>query len=259
MSDVGPQGGEERSALQSRLFTLRQDWEGLNQRITDRHNRLKSTLGKAETYQQHRASLGPWVTECETREAEIRPSLDPAALDQALQSTRQLGLDLERRRPLLEALNTAADQLLEQCRVGEEEVRDEKAQLNRSVDRLVEGLQARSTQLEELASRLKEFEDGRQAVERRLEAAKHQIEVQEALGPQACSNKSLERLRNQQEALRSLQPQVVYLRDLSRGLVQDAPQTPGGSAEGGQKLEQQANQTEREYGDVTEKVRGKGE
>ncbi|XP_062342611.1 microtubule-actin cross-linking factor 1 isoform X3 [Osmerus eperlanus] len=249
-----PAGGEERSALQSRLFTLRQDWEGLNQRITDRHNRLKSTLGKAETYQQHRAELGPWVAECQTREAEIRPSLDPAALDEALQSTRQLGLDMERRRPLLEALNTAADQLLEQCRVGEEEVRDEKAQLNRSVDRLVEGLQARSTQLEELASRLKEFEDGRQAVERRLEAARHQIEVQEALGPQACSNKSLERLRNQQEALRSLQPQVVYLRDLSRGLVQDAPQTPGGSAEGGQKLEQQANQTEREYGDVTEKI-----
>ncbi|XP_046874566.1 microtubule-actin cross-linking factor 1 isoform X2 [Hypomesus transpacificus] len=249
-----PAGGEERSALQSRLFTLRQDWEGLNQRITDHHNRLKSTLGKAETYQQHRAELGPWVAECQTREAEIRPSLNPAALDEALQRTKQLGLDLERRRPLLEALNTAADQLLEQCRVGEEEVRDEKAQLNRSVDRLVEGLQARSTQLEELASRLKEFEDGRQAVERRLEAARHQIEVQEALGPQACSNKSLERLRNQQEALRSLQPQVVYLRDLSRGLVQDAPQTPGGSAEGGQKLEQQANQTEREYGDVTEKI-----
>lgn len=69
-------------------------------------------------------------------------------------------------------------------------LRDEKAQLNRRVDRLSEGLLNRTAQLEELSSRLKEFEEGRQAVERRLEAAKHQLEVQEALGPQVleCSD-----------------------------------------------------------------------
>lgn len=52
------------------------------------------------------------------------------------------------------------------------------------MDKLDERLHYRTSQLEELAGRLKEFEEGRQAAERRLEAAKHQIEVQEALGPQ---------------------------------------------------------------------------
>lgn len=52
------------------------------------------------------------------------------------------------------------------------------------MDGLSESLLTRTSQLEELAGRLKEFEEGRQVVERRLEAAKHQIEVQEALGPQ---------------------------------------------------------------------------
>uniref|UniRef100_A0A674BSA2 Microtubule actin crosslinking factor 1 n=1 Tax=Salmo trutta TaxID=8032 RepID=A0A674BSA2_SALTR len=250
-----PAGGEERSALQSRLATLRQDWDELNQCIVERQNRLKTALTKAESYQQHRAKLTPWVTECEKREADIQPSLDPAALDEALQKARQLGLDLEHHRPLLEGLNTAADQLLEHCRVGEEDIRDEKAQLNRRVDGLAEKIQNCVSQLEELAGRLKEFEDGRQAVERRLEAARHQIEVQEALGPQACSNKSLERLRSQQETLHSLQPQVAYLRDLAQGLVQDAPHTAGGGGEGGQRLEQQARDTDREFGDVSEKVR----
>ncbi|KAM4630179.1 microtubule-actin cross-linking factor 1 isoform 2-T2 [Polymixia lowei] len=249
-----PAGGDERSALQSRLSALCQDWDGLNQRTTDQQNRLKSTLSKAQTYQQHKAELIPWLAECEEKDGEIQPSLDPAALDEALQKARALSMDLERRRPLMEALNTAADQLLEECRVGEEEVRDEKAQLNRRVDELGERTQNRSSQLEELASRLKEFEEGRQAVERRLEAAKHQIEVQEALGPQACSAKSLERLRSQQEALRSLQPQVVYLRDLAQGLVQDAPQTPGGSTQGEQRLQQQAADTEKDYGGVTDKI-----
>ncbi|XP_030596509.1 LOW QUALITY PROTEIN: microtubule-actin cross-linking factor 1 [Archocentrus centrarchus] len=244
----------ERSALQARLTSLRQDWESLNHRISDREAKLKNTLNKAESYQQHKSELVPWLAECEDREREIQPSLDSSALDEALQKGRSLSLDIERRQPLLEAFNTAADQLLEQCCLGEEEVRDEKAQLNRRVDGLGESLHNRTAQLEELASRLKEFEEGRQAVERRLEAAKHQIEVQEALGPQACSAKSLERLRSQQESLRSLQPQVVYLRDLAQGLVQDAPQTPGGSTEGAQRLQEQAKDTEKEYEDVTDKI-----
>ncbi|XP_040910092.1 microtubule-actin cross-linking factor 1 isoform X11 [Toxotes jaculatrix] len=249
-----PAGGDERSALQSHLASLRQDWEGLNQRISDRESRLKNTLSKAETYQQHKAELIPWLSDCEEKDGEIQPSLDSSALDEALQKVRGLSLDLERRQPLLEAFNTAADQLLEQCCTGEEEVRDEKAQLNRRVDGLGERLHNRTSQLEELAGRLKEFEEGRQAVERRLEAAKHQIEVQEALGPQACSAKSLERLRSQQENLRSLQPQVVYLRDLAQGLVQDAPQTMGSSSEGAQRLQEQAKSTEKEYEDVTDKI-----
>lgn len=247
--------GDERSGLQARLTKLRQDWEEVNQCFTEKQAHIKETLGRAVQYKQHRDELTPWLKDCEQKEAEIQPSLEPAALEEALQKARQLGLDLDRRRPLLETLNSAADQLLEQSRTGEEEVRDEKAQLNRRLDDLSERLHGRMAQLEELNSRLKEFEDGRLAVERRLEAARHQLEVQEALGPQACSNKSLERLRSQQEALGSLQPQVVYLRDLAKGLAQDAPQTTGGSGDGGEKLVQQAQNTEREFGEVTEKVR----
>lgn len=74
---------------------------------------------------------------------------------------------------------------------------------------------------------------------------------------QACSAKSLERLRSQQDSLRSLQPQVVYLRDLAQGLVQDSPQTKGGSTEGAQRLQEQARDTEKEYDDVTDKVRSR--
>ncbi|KAK2920792.1 hypothetical protein Q8A73_000277 [Channa argus] len=249
-----PAGGDERSALQSRLALLRQDWEGLNQRISDREGKLKTTLSKAVSYQQYNAELVLWLAECEEKDGEIQPTLDSSALDEALQKARSLSLDLDRRQPLLESFNTAADQLLEQCCIGEEEVRDEKAQLNRRVYGLGERVHNRTSQLEELASRLKEFEEGRQAVERRLEAAKHQIEVQEALGPQACSAKSLERLRSQQESLRSLQPQVVYLRDLAQGLVQDAPQTSGDSTEGADRLQEQAKDTEKEYNDITDKI-----
>lgn len=114
---------DERASLQARLASLRQDWEGVNQRIAERETRLKNSLGKAETYQQHRAELTPWLAECEQKDGEVRPSLDPSVLDESLQKAQALTLDLERRQPLLEAFNTAADQLLELCCIGEEEVR----------------------------------------------------------------------------------------------------------------------------------------
>lgn len=117
-----PAGGDERSALQSRLTTLKQDWEELNQRISDRESRLKMVLTKANLYQQHKAELTPWLLECEQKDAEIQPSLNPLALNDALQKARSLSMDLERRQPLVEAFNTAVDQLLEQCCIGEEEV-----------------------------------------------------------------------------------------------------------------------------------------
>ncbi len=106
--------GDERLALQTRLNTLRQDWEGTNQQTSNKHSQIKEMLSRAELYQQHRDELVPWVAKCEERETEILPSLDPATLDEALQKARQLSLDLDRRRPLLDSLNTAADQLLEQ-------------------------------------------------------------------------------------------------------------------------------------------------
>lgn len=117
-----PAGGDERSALQSRLTALRQDWEELNQRVSDRECRLKNILTKADVYQQHKSELTPWLLECEQKDEEIQPSLNPSALSDALQRARGLSLDLERRQPLVEAFNTAVDQLLEQCCVGEEEV-----------------------------------------------------------------------------------------------------------------------------------------
>lgn len=112
----------ERAALQARLTPLRQDWEGLNHRISEREAKLRNTLNKAEAYQQHKAELVPWLSECEDREREVQPSLDPSALEEALHKGRSLSVDIERRQPLLEAFNAAADQLLEQCCLGEEEV-----------------------------------------------------------------------------------------------------------------------------------------
>lgn len=62
-------------------------------------------------------------------------------------------------------------------------------------------------------------------------------------------------MRSQQDNLRSLKPQVVYLRDLAQGLVCDSPQTQEDSTMGAQRLQGQAEDLEKEYDDVSDKVR----
>ncbi|XP_077599175.1 microtubule-actin cross-linking factor 1 isoform X4 [Stigmatopora nigra] len=252
-----PADGDEGAAWRSRLDALRRDWEDINGRLSEREDALRAALGRAESYERLRAELAPLLDECEAREAEIRPPPHPPSLDAALQKTRGLALDLERRRPLLEAFNAAADQLVGRGCHGEEEeeeVRDEKARLNRRADALSQSLLAGTSRLEELSARLKELEEGQQAVDRRLEAARHQIEVQEALGPQACSAKSLERLRSQRENLASLRPRVEYLRDLAQGLARDAPQSPEAGAEGAPEPRERAARTQCEFEEVAGKL-----
>lgn len=47
---------------------------------------------------------------------------------------------------------------------------------------------------------------------------------------------------------------MVYLRDLAQGLVCDSPQAQEGSATGAQRLQREAEDLEKEYDDVTDKV-----
>ncbi|KAK1153105.1 hypothetical protein AOXY_G30446 [Acipenser oxyrinchus oxyrinchus] len=247
---VGP--GEERGAVQAQLGSLRQHWEELGKESSERQGQLRECLGRAERYQQHRQELLPWIESCEARAGELEVSLDPEKLERGLQKARALGQEAEKRRSLLETLNASADLLIEACEAGEEEVRDQNAEANRRMDSVSELLQGRTAALEEMAGRLKEFRDSLGGVERRLEAARHQLEIQEALGPQACSGKSMERMRAQLEDLQAVQPQVEYLRDLARGLLEDAP--TGGQTEDCALLDRQARDAEREFNSVREKL-----
>ncbi|XP_064028772.1 microtubule-actin cross-linking factor 1 isoform X18 [Pogoniulus pusillus] len=217
------QPGEERSTLQSQLGSLRTHWEALSKQAADRHSKLKDCLQKAQKYQRHAEDLLPWVEDCKAKVAELEVSLDPVQLEATLLRSKAMLSDVEKRRSLLEMLNGAADVLIDACQSDEEDIRDEKAAINQQMDAITEELQAKTGSIEEMSQRLREFQESFKNIEKKLEGAKHQLEIYDALGPQACSNKNLEKLRAQQEVLQALEPQVDYLKNFTRGLVEDAP------------------------------------
>ncbi|XP_042296325.1 microtubule-actin cross-linking factor 1 isoform X12 [Sceloporus undulatus] len=215
--------GEEKANLQSQLANLKANWEELSKQIVDRHAKLKDCLQKAQKYQRHVEDLFPWVEDCRSKVMELEVTLDPVQLEATLLRSKAMLSDVEKRRTLLEMLNSAADILINASEMDEDEVRDEKAGINQKMDTITEELQAKTGSLEEMSQRLKEFQESLRNIEKKLEGTKHQLEIYDALGPQACSSKNLEKLRAQQEALQALGPQVDYLKNFTQGLVEDAP------------------------------------
>ncbi|XP_066191228.1 microtubule-actin cross-linking factor 1-like isoform X4 [Sylvia atricapilla] len=217
------QPGEEKTTLQNQLVSLKTHWEELSKQAADRHSKLKDCLQKAQKYQRHVDDLLPWVEDCKARMAELEVTLDPVQLEATLLRSKAMLSDVEKRRSLLEMLNSAADILTDASQMDEDDIRDEKADVNQKMDAITEELQTKTGSIEEMSQRLKEFQESFKNIEKKLEGAKHQLEIYDALGPQACSNKNLEKLRAQQEVLQALEPQVDYLKNLTQGLVEDAP------------------------------------
>ncbi|NXE28098.1 MACF1 factor, partial [Ardeotis kori] len=217
------QPGEEKTTLQNQLVSLKTHWEELSKQAADRHAKFKDCLQKAQKYQRHMEDLLPWVEDCKAKMSELEVTLDPVQLEATLLRSKAMLSDVEKRRSLLEMLNSAADILIDASQTDEDDIRDEKAGINQKMDAITEELQAKTGSIEEMSQRLKEFQESFKNIEKKLEGAKHQLEIYDALGPQACSNKNLEKLRAQQEVLQALEPQVDYLKNFTQGLVEDAP------------------------------------
>uniref|UniRef100_A0A672V679 Microtubule actin crosslinking factor 1 n=1 Tax=Strigops habroptila TaxID=2489341 RepID=A0A672V679_STRHB len=217
------QPGEEKTTLQNQLVSLKTHWEELSKQAANRQSKLKDCLQKAQKYQRHAEDLLPWVEDCKAKVMELEVTLDPVQLEATLLRSKAMLSDVEKRRSLLEMLNSAADILIDASQTDEDDIRDEKAGINQKMDAITEELQAKTGSIEEMSQRLKEFQESFKNIEKKLEGAKHQLEIYDALGPQACSNKNLEKLRAQQEVLQALEPQVDYLKNLTQGLVEDAP------------------------------------
>ncbi|KAM6239688.1 microtubule-actin cross-linking factor 1 isoform 3-T3 [Porphyrio hochstetteri] len=243
------QPGEEKTTLQNQLVSLKSHWEELSKQAADRHSKLKDCLQKAQKYQRHTEDLLPWVEDCKARMSELEVTLDPVQLEATLLRSKAMLSDVEKRRSLLEMLNSAADILIDASQTDEDDIRDEKAGINQKMDAITEELQAKTGSIEEMSQRLKEFQESFKNIEKKVEGAKHQLEIYDALGPQACSNKNLEKLRAQQEVLQALEPQVDYLKNFTQGLVEDAPDGSDCS-----QLLSQAEVAQQDFNTVKQKV-----
>ncbi|XP_059794987.1 dystonin isoform X5 [Balaenoptera ricei] len=209
--------GSEKVALQLQLNTIKTNWDGFQKQVKEREDRVKDSLEKALKYKEHVEMLRPWIDRCQNSLKEIKCSLDPAETEKSLAQLKSLQKERDQHFGMVEQLNSAASSLLSVCEMDKEAVAEEKESLLQKVDMVTEQVHWKKFSLENMAQKFKEFQEVSKEAQRQLQCAKEQLDMQDSLGPQAYSSKSLTVLQTQQKALQTLKPQV----DLAQGLAQD--------------------------------------
>ncbi|NXH13855.1 DYST protein, partial [Bucco capensis] len=241
--------GADKAALQSQLAMLRSNWDEMNKQVKERQDRLTDCLEKALKYKQHVENLQPWVEKCQKNLRELKVGINPVEIENSIVQVRAWQKDLDKHHGMVELLNNTAESLLCASQTDKEIVQEETKVLNQKVNVITEQLHKKKVCLENMAQRLKEFQESSRETEKQLKSAKEHLEIHDSLGPQSFSSKHLTVMQAQQKALQTIKPHVDLAKKLAQDLVVDASDSAGVSD-----LLLQAESLEQEYTAVNQQV-----
>ncbi|NWR14922.1 DYST protein, partial [Emberiza fucata] len=241
--------GDDKAELQSQIATLKNNWDEMNKKVKEREDKLADCLEKALKYKQHVENLQPWIEKCQSNLCELKVGINPAEIEDSIVQVRAWQKDLDKHHGMVELLNNSAESLLNASQTDKEIIQEETKVLNQNVKVVTEQLHKKRECLENMAQRLKEFQDSSRETERQLKSAKEHLEAHDSLGPQSFSNKHLTMMQAQQKALQALKPHVDLAKKLAQDLVVEASDSAGVSD-----LLLQAESLEQEYTAVKQQV-----
>uniref|UniRef100_A0A8B9S1F4 Dystonin n=1 Tax=Accipiter nisus TaxID=211598 RepID=A0A8B9S1F4_9AVES len=241
--------GADKAALQSQIATLRSNWDEMNKQVKERQDKLTDCLEKALKYKQHVENLQPWIEKCQSNLCELKVGINPVEIENSIVQVRAWQKDLDKHHGMVELLNNTAESLLSASQTDKEIVLEETKVLNQKVYVVTEQLHKKRECLENMAQRLKQFQESSRETERQLKSAREHLEAHDSLGPQSFSNKHLTMMQAQQKALQALRPHVDLAKKLAQDLVIEASDSAGVSD-----LLLQAESLEREYTAVNQQV-----
>ncbi|XP_039582356.1 dystonin isoform X5 [Passer montanus] len=241
--------GDDKAELQSQIAILKNNWDEVNKKVKEREDKLADCLEKALKYKQHVENLQPWIEKCQSNLCELKVGINPVEIEDSIVQVRAWQKDLDKHHGMVELLNNSAESLLNASQMDKEIVQEETKVLNQNVKVVTEQLHKKRECLENMAQRLKEFQDSSRETERQLKSAKEHLEAHDSLGPQSFSNKHLTMMQAQQKALQALKPHVDLAKKLAQDLVVEASDSAGVSD-----LLLQAESLEQEYTAVKQQV-----
>ncbi|NXM51106.1 DYST protein, partial [Gymnorhina tibicen] len=241
--------GADKAELQSQIAILKNNWDEMNKQVKEREDKLADCLEKALKYKQHVENLQPWIEKCQNNLCELKVGINPIEIEDSIVQVRAWQKDLDKHHGMVELLNNSAESLLNASQTDKEIVQEETKVLNQNVKVVTEQLHKKRECLENMAQRLKEFQESSRETERQLKSAKEHLEAHDSLGPQSFSNKHLTMMQAQQKALQALKPHVDLAKKLAQDLVVEASDSAGVSD-----LLLQAESLEQEYNAVKQQV-----
>ncbi|XP_034041193.1 dystonin [Thalassophryne amazonica] len=241
--------GAERMALQGQLTALTSNWEEVKKNSVEHADKLQVALQRSQRYQEHLEKLSCWIQECDANKSQIKLTVDPIAVESSISQVKVLQKDVNKHRGTVEQLNTAAESLLDVATIHTESIKEEKTNIGKKIETIMEDLQSKKDSLEKISHTLKEFNDTSKEVKGQLEGAKKLVDSYELLGMQAHSSKTLTNMKAQYKSLEGVQIHVEQMKNLAKDLIVDVP-----DADGVTDLLLQADSIEKDFSALSNKL-----
>ncbi|NXE37679.1 DYST protein, partial [Ptilorrhoa leucosticta] len=219
--------GADKAELQSQIAILKNNWDEMNKQVKEREDKLAECLEKALKYKQHVENLQPWIEKCQSNLCDLKVGINPVEIEDCIVQVRAWQKDLDKHHGMVELVNNSAESLLNASQTDKEIVQEETKVLNQNVKVVTEQLHKKRECLENMAQRLKEFQESSRETERQLKSAKEHLEAHDSLGPQSFSSKHLTMMQAQQKTLQALKPHVDLAKKLAQDLVVEASASAG--------------------------------
>ena len=214
--------GQDRDALQQKLADLKENWEELKSKATDRENRVTSVIPEAKSFHTGMQTFDSWLAETEKKLAAINTdSVSPEKLSQQQKAVDDLRKDIESHKPDHESLNSTADSLKDKCKDNSYFVEVQMKDVNRRWEELLTDMESKENELQNAKDNADGYFDALGAVEDVVQRAESTLECQEPTTLDVMKSKEdLARVQQVVEDLEKCEPRHQEMQDLGGKLLQ---------------------------------------
>uniref|UniRef100_A0A224Z7W8 Short stop n=1 Tax=Rhipicephalus zambeziensis TaxID=60191 RepID=A0A224Z7W8_9ACAR len=187
---------QEAQQLRTRLDGLRRGWDQLRKEATDRHTRLQRAFENCKKFNAAFNKFGPWLQSAEGRLSTLTlVNYQRAEVERQAKELQAFKNDLSRHSQEYDSVRNLGETFLAGCDVDKEGVKKDLDTLRTRWEKLNHGVTERSRQLDEVSSKLCEFQEKAGELGHGLQRLEDKLASHDALGEAARNPRLLDRLQ----------------------------------------------------------------
>lgn len=214
-------GGDDRVTLQQKLDDLKEKWENVKSKATQRDNSVISVIPEAKSFHTGVQTFDSWLSETEKKLAAVNTdSVSPEELSQQQKAFEDLKEAVKSHRPDHESLNNTADSLKDKCKDNSYFVEVQIKDVNRRWEELLKDIETKETELQIAKETVVEYLDALDTVEQVVQKAESTLECQQPTDLDITKSKEdLAKVQQVVEDLEKCEPRQKEMQELGEKLL----------------------------------------
>jgi len=214
--------GKDRDTLQQKLDDLKEKWENVKSRATERDSNVASVIPDAKSFHTGAQKFDLWLSETERKLGAVNTdSVSPEELSQQQKALEDLKKAIQSQRPDHESLNNTAESLKDKCKDNSYFVEVQIKDVNRRWEELLKDIETKESELQTAKDTVDEYLDALDTVEQVVQKAESTLECQQPTDLDvARSKEELEKVQQVVEDLEKSEPRHKEMQELGDKLLQ---------------------------------------